>query len=92
MVLDRIEQEKSSRSWTAGLFCLSQQCPKTPNSNAVYYSRHAQHNLLLYVSVLKHLLQRDWESLELFVGGRGIEHHSTALSFWENHISLQVKE
>lgn len=81
-VLDRGKQENLSCSWTAGLLCLSQQCPKTPNSNAVNYSRRAQYNLLLYwsgMSALKHLLQRDQKSFEFSVGGRGLGRHNTAL-------------
>lgn len=34
------------------------------------------------VSPLNHLLQRDWKSLELFVGRREMEHHNSVLVSW----------
>ena len=81
-VLNRVKQENSSCSWTAGVFCLSQQCSKTQIQMQLII--HAMHSITCSfmwsgVSSLKHLLQRDQKSLELFVGRREMEHHNFAL-------------
>lgn len=84
-VLDRVTQENSSCSWTAGLFCLSQQCSKIQTQMQLII--HAMHSITCSfmwsgVSPLNHLLQRDWKSLELFVGRREMEHHNSVLVSW----------